>query len=105
LPPAQFGFSKSISQDTELKASSRSDCSAATWGSSFSKHALVSRSNLVHGFLQCIFYLTEYRSMQKNLRLLNEMQAIRRTLEQASLLRTEFPGPNGFGFANDKIAA
>ena len=43
--------------------------------------------------------------MQKNLRLLNEMQTTRRNFEQAKLLGTDFPGPNGFGFANDKIAA
>jgi hypothetical protein len=33
------------------------------------------------------------------------MQTTRRTFEQATLLGTGFPGPNGFGFANDKIAA
>jgi hypothetical protein len=52
-----------------------------------------------------IYERSSYRSMQKNLRLLNEMQTIRRTLEQARLLGTDLPGPNGFGFANDKIAA
>lgn len=46
-----------------------------------------------------------YRSMQKNLRLFNEMQATRRALEQARLLQTEVPGQNGPGFANDQIAA
>jgi hypothetical protein len=55
--------------------------------------------------LLSVYERRSYRSMQKNLRLLNEMQAIRRALEQASLLRTEFPGPNGSGFANDQIAA
>jgi hypothetical protein len=52
-----------------------------------------------------VYERRSYRSMHRSLRLLNEMQATRRALEQASLLRTEFPGPNGFGFANDKIAA
>jgi hypothetical protein len=46
-----------------------------------------------------------YRSMQKNLRLFNEMQATRRALEQARLLQTDVPGQNGSGFANDQIAA
>jgi hypothetical protein len=44
-----------------------------------------------------------YRSLQENLRLLNEMQTARRT--QAKLLGVDFADPNGFGFANDKIAA
>lgn len=52
-----------------------------------------------------VYERRSFHSMQKNLRLLNEMQATRRALEQARLLRTEFPGPNGFGFANDEIAA
>ena len=46
-----------------------------------------------------------FHSMQRNLRLFNEMQTARRTFEQAKLLGTGFPDPNGFGFANDKIAA
>jgi hypothetical protein len=48
---------------------------------------------------------SSYRSMQKNLQLLNEMQDARRTVEQAKLLGTRVPDPNGFGFVNDKIAA
>jgi hypothetical protein len=55
--------------------------------------------------LLSVYERRSYRSMQKNLRLLNKMQATRRTLEQASLLQNDFPGPNGFGFANDQIAA
>jgi len=55
--------------------------------------------------LLSVYERRSYRSMQKNLSLFNEMQATRRAHEQASLLRTEFPGQNGFGFANDKFAA
>jgi hypothetical protein len=52
-----------------------------------------------------IYERSSYRSMLKNLQLLNEMQTTRRTFEQARLLGTDFPDPNGFGFANNKIAA
>lgn len=55
--------------------------------------------------LLCVYERRSLRSMRKNLRLLNEMQATRRAFEQAKLLGTDFPDPNGFGFANDKIAA
>ena len=55
--------------------------------------------------LLSVYERRSHRSMQKNLRLLNEMQTTRRNFEQAKLLGTDFPGPNGFGFANDKIAA
>jgi hypothetical protein len=48
---------------------------------------------------------TSYWSMLTNLQLLNEMQDTRRAFEQAKLLGTDFPSPNGFEFANDKIAA
>jgi hypothetical protein len=48
---------------------------------------------------------TSYRSMRIHLRLFNEMQSSRRAIEQATLLGAGFPDPNGFEFANDKIAA
>jgi len=55
--------------------------------------------------LLSVYERRSYRSMRENLRLLNEMQTARRSFEQAKLLGTGFPDPNGFGFANDKIAA
>jgi hypothetical protein len=55
--------------------------------------------------LLSVYERRSYRSMQENLRLLNEMQTARRTFEQAKLLGVDFADPNGFGFANDKIAA
>lgn len=55
--------------------------------------------------LLSLYERRSHSSMWKNLRLLNEMQTTRRNFEQAKLLGTDFPDPNGFGFANDKIAA
>jgi hypothetical protein len=55
--------------------------------------------------LLSVYERKSYRSMRQNLRLFNEMQATRRDFEQARLLGPGFPGPNGFGFANDKLAA
>jgi hypothetical protein len=42
--------------------------------------------------LLSVYERRSYRGMQKNLRLLNEMQTTRRTFEQAKLLGTDFLG-------------